>query len=287
MTNNGPSDATNLVINVTVPEGLDGMTITPSVGTYDSQTSQWTIDSLNEGDTAKLEIGGTVNTLDPLSSSAKVDSVDAYLEPVFLFFLDDGQKPVKVLFGGGEGGKAPRFGIPGWCFYLFSVSMKASFTMYKAYCETQALASAYYNHYAQSLTYADADLRAKEAENADAYSSYTFNTYYLAASRFLSGGTTDAEGNTTYSDAETAASVAAAEEAAKALISTENQVKLSLTPLSTSKTKKLIPFVYIEKVKAESRPSPFLFLNCWLNKNCRENSRSAIIRNTYKYIITS
>lgn len=93
----------------------------------------------------------------------------------------------------------------------------ASQETYKAYCETQALASAYYNHYAQSLTYADADLRAKEAENADAYSSYTFNTYYLAASRFLSGGTTDAEGNTTYSDAETAASVAAAEEAAKAL----------------------------------------------------------------------
>ena len=82
VTNNGPSDATNLVINVTVPEGLDGMTITPSVGTYDSQTSQWTIDSLNEGDTAKLEIGGTVNTLDPLSSSAKVDSVDAYVESV-------------------------------------------------------------------------------------------------------------------------------------------------------------------------------------------------------------
>ena len=82
VTNNGPSDATNLVINVTVPEGLDGMTITPSVGTYDSQTGQWTIDSLNEGDTAKLEIGGTVNTLDPLSSSAKVDSVDAYVESV-------------------------------------------------------------------------------------------------------------------------------------------------------------------------------------------------------------
>ena len=93
----------------------------------------------------------------------------------------------------------------------------ASKESYTAYCEKQALASAYYNQHSQSLTYEDAELRAAEAENFEAYSSYSYNTYYLAASRFLSGGTTDAEGKTTYSDAETAASVAAAEEAAKAL----------------------------------------------------------------------
>ena len=92
---------------------------------------------------------------------------------------------------------------------------------YQAYCEKQALASAYYNHYSETLTYTDADLRAAEAENFEAYSSYTFNTYYLAASRFLTGGTTDDEGNTTYSDEETAASVTAAEEAAKALTGEE------------------------------------------------------------------
>ena len=97
----------------------------------------------------------------------------------------------------------------------------ASKETYQAYCENQALASAYYNHYAESLTYEDADLREAEAENFNAYSSYSFNTYYLAASRFLTGGTTDAEGKTTYSDEETAASVAAAEEAAKALTGEE------------------------------------------------------------------
>ena len=93
----------------------------------------------------------------------------------------------------------------------------ASKESYEAYCENQALAAAYYNHYAESLTFADADLQAKEQENPNAYASYSFNTYYLAANRFLTGGTTDAEGKTTYSDEETAASVAAAEEAAKAL----------------------------------------------------------------------
>ena len=93
----------------------------------------------------------------------------------------------------------------------------ASKKTYAAYCEKQALASAYYANYAETLTYEDADLRAAEAENYNAFSSYSFNSYYLAASRFLTGGTTDADGNTTYSDEENAAAAAAAEEAAKAL----------------------------------------------------------------------
>ncbi len=93
----------------------------------------------------------------------------------------------------------------------------ASRETYKAYSEKQILASSYYNHYAQTLTYEDAELRAKDAEDVKAYNAYSYNYYYLAASRFLTGGTTDAEGSTTYTDEETAASVAAAEEAAKAL----------------------------------------------------------------------
>ena len=97
----------------------------------------------------------------------------------------------------------------------------ASRKTYESYCEKQMLASAFYSNYAESLTYEDADLRAAEAENFGAYSSYTYNSYYLATSRFLTGGTTDSEGNTTYSDEEKAASVAAAEAAAKALTGKE------------------------------------------------------------------
>ena len=92
----------------------------------------------------------------------------------------------------------------------------ASKETYKTYCEKQTLASSYYNHYAQDLTYEDADLRAKEAEDVNAYNAYSYNYYYLSANRFLTGGTTDAEGNVTYTDEETAASITAAEEAAKA-----------------------------------------------------------------------
>ena len=97
----------------------------------------------------------------------------------------------------------------------------ASRKTYESYCEKQMLASAFYSNYAESLTYEDADLRAAEAENFGAYSSYSYNSYYLATSRFLTGGTTDSEGNTTHSDEEKAASVAAAEAAAKALTGKE------------------------------------------------------------------
>ena len=102
--------------------------------------------------------------------------------------------------------------------YLKAIYGKgATVESYQAYCERNALAQAYQEFYSDSLTYTDEDLRAAEADNYSAYSSFTYQTYYLAASRFLTGGTTDENGTTTYSDEEKAASIAAAEEAAKAL----------------------------------------------------------------------
>ncbi|MBQ7000691.1 MAG: peptidylprolyl isomerase [Oscillospiraceae bacterium] len=95
----------------------------------------------------------------------------------------------------------------------------ASIKGYQEYRELSALASSYYNHYTETLTYEDADLRAKEAENFGAFSSYSFNSYYMSTSKFLTGGTTDADGNTTYSEEETAASEAAVKAAAESLLS--------------------------------------------------------------------
>ena len=71
------------------------------------------------------------------------------------------------------------------------------------------------------LTYTDADLRAKEAENPNAYSSFSYNYYYLATSKFLTGGTTDENGNTTYSAEERAAAEAAVRAAAESLTAKE------------------------------------------------------------------
>ena len=89
------------------------------------------------------------------------------------------------------------------------------------YLEMSMLADAYKTSHQESLTYEDADLRSAEAENYDKYSSFSYNYYYLAASRFQEGGTENEDGTITYSDEEKAAAVAAAEAAANSIVSAE------------------------------------------------------------------
>jgi len=88
---------------------------------------------------------------------------------------------------------------------------------FRAYQEKVTLASSYRNAFADSLTYDEADLEEAQKDNYDQYSSFTFNSYYISASRFLEGGTSNADGTVTYSDEEKAASTAAAEAAVKSL----------------------------------------------------------------------
>ena len=79
---------------------------------------------------------------------------------------------------------------------------------YRKYVEKSLLADSYYAAYADSLTYEDADLRAKEADNYSMYSSFDYNYYYVSANDYLGEGTTDDNGNTTYTDAERSAAAA-------------------------------------------------------------------------------
>lgn len=125
------------------------------------------------------------------SVESSIDSMDIYAA---MYGYEDGDAYLKAMYGHG-----------------------ADKESYKTYALKSTLADAYYNEYANSLTYDDAALRAAEAENYNAYSSYSYNTYYIAASKFLTGGTADADGNTTYTEEETAASIAAAEAAAQAV----------------------------------------------------------------------
>ena len=87
----------------------------------------------------------------------------------------------------------------------------------RAYFETCYTAEQYQNSVAEAQEYTADDIQAKDDEDPNAYSTFSYNSYYLSASKFLEGGTTDDEGNTTYSDEEKAASITAAEEAAKSL----------------------------------------------------------------------
>ena len=93
----------------------------------------------------------------------------------------------------------------------------ATVESYTEYLTRNMLADAYHNSYAQGLTYEDADLRAAEADNYSNYSSYSYNYYYIAANKYLEGGTENEEGVLTYSDEEKEAAVTAAKEAADSL----------------------------------------------------------------------
>lgn len=93
-------------------------------------------------------------------------------------------------------------------------STKESFLEYYT---RNALASAYYSEYAESRSYTDEQIAAKDEEDAAAYNAYSYHQYYLSTSRFLEGGTVNEDGATTYSEEEKAAAQQKAEAAAKVL----------------------------------------------------------------------
>jgi hypothetical protein len=97
---------------------------------------------------------------------------------------------------------------------------------FRQYAEVQMIAQEYAVAKNESLTYDDAAIRAKESENFNAYSNFTYNYAYLAASKFYQGGTKNEDGTTTYSDEEMEAGRAAAEAAANALMTATNIAEL-------------------------------------------------------------
>ena len=142
-------------------------------------------------DAAKAE-GFTLSQEDTASIDSTISTIEMYAT---LYGYQDGDSYLKALYGKG-----------------------ADVDSYREYMEMSMLADAYYNAHSEGLTYDDAALRTAEAENPAAYSAYSYNYYYLAVSKFQEGGTTGEDGTVTYSDEEKAAAVAAAEEAANALI---------------------------------------------------------------------
>ena len=89
---------------------------------------------------------------------------------------------------------------------------------YRSYVEKSVLADSFYSAHNDSLTYTDAALREAEKDAYNTYSAFTFHSYYLPVNSFLTGGTTDADGKTTYSDEEQMIAEKAALAAAKSLV---------------------------------------------------------------------
>lgn len=114
---------------------------------------------------------------------------------------------------------------------------------FREYLTVSAVASEYYNNKVESMEYDDAAIRAYEAERYDEFSSYTFSSYYLNCSDFLTGGTTDEDGNTTYSDEEKENARKEAEKAALTLSDCKTSAELdeAIAALSINESKETKP----------------------------------------------
>ena len=91
----------------------------------------------------------------------------------------------------------------------------------RAYFEKCYLATMYQNSVADAMEYTADEIQTKDDEDPNAYTFFSYNSYYLSASRFLEGGTENEDGTVTYSDEEKTASILAAEAAAASLVTEE------------------------------------------------------------------
>lgn len=82
VTNNGPSQATNVLVTDILPDGTTYFSDNPSQGSYDNGTGFWTVGTLADGASATLEIVATVDsstggsTITNTASVTAVDQVD-------------------------------------------------------------------------------------------------------------------------------------------------------------------------------------------------------------------
>ena len=95
------------------------------------------------------------------------------------------------------------------------------------YMTVQYTAENYYNDYLDGLEFTPEQIRAQDEANAQNYNSYSYNYYYLAASKFYQGGTDAEDGTTTYTDAEKAAGQAECKSVAESLAKSANVDELN------------------------------------------------------------
>ena len=117
---------------------------------------------------------------------------------------------------------AVQYGYPDVDSYLAAMyGPGANQETVREYFELCYTAQMYQDQVAGALEYTDADIRAKDEKDPDAFTFFSYNSYFVSANKFLEGGSKNEEGNIVYTDEEKAASIAAAEAAAKALVSPE------------------------------------------------------------------
>ncbi len=119
---------------------------------------------------------------------------------------------------------------------------------YRKYYEICKLADSYYVAYANSMEYDDAALREYEKDFMYKYSSYTYATYYLAASSFYSGSNTYANATAEEKAAAIAAAKVAAEELEKGVYSSLDEFDAAIKALKINENSKTASSVKNEDI---------------------------------------
>jgi hypothetical protein len=151
---------------------------------------------------------------------------------------------------------------------------------YRAYLEESALAEAYLEHYAESLTYTDEQIREYEKEKLLDYNSYSYATCYLSYTYFLGEGTKDEKGNVTYTDEERDAARAKAKEVAESLLGnkTFEDLELAVKNLEINKDKTNVSATNNKNILGSKLPA---MLKDWITNADRVVGDTSVIVNEY------
>ena len=102
VTNNGPADATGVVVTDDLPKGLTFVSANATAGTYHDGTGRWIIGDLANGAQETLTIRARITTDGSIQNTASVEALDQ-TDPTP--GNDTGSADVTVLGEGGEGGE--------------------------------------------------------------------------------------------------------------------------------------------------------------------------------------
>ena len=149
---------------------------------------------------------------------------------------------------------------------------------YEEYAKISYIASAYYTKNRDALKYDDAAIRAEDNKDLNKYSAFSYATYYLSSSTFLTGGTKDESGTTTYTDAEKEAALKAAEDAANSLLGAKDIIDLdeAIKALEINKDNTTAASTSNEQVMYSDIPAS---MQSWIADKAREKGNITVIAN--------
>ena len=149
---------------------------------------------------------------------------------------------------------------------------------YTEYVKISTIANAYYKNHKDSLTYDSTAIREHEEKNPLNYTSYSYASYYVVSSNYITGGTKNENGTIVYTDAEKEAGIKAAEEVANKLAENKNVVDLdkAIAALDINKGKEDAASTKNSLVLYTDIPS---VLQRWLSEEGRVENDITVIAN--------